>query len=332
VFCKSNFALAVMPVEYNRNGITRSGRQGDTMDFRQLRSFQTIVELGSFNRAAARLHVAQPALSRQIAMLEREIGVPLLIRRADGSHPTLAGEVLAARASAILRGVEDARRETARMGLGSLEMIRLGIPPSLAVAFPMNFVPAMQEAFPKISLFVREAWTGHLVDLLVDRKLDYAVISRCQLQPGMSALDLISESLCLVSRHARCAGTVTWDRLANTPLVLPPPPHGTRLIVDAAFRRAGQLPRIAQETEVLKVMTDIVLSGAASAILSRRDAMNQLEYGGYIAQRITRPELRNVWVLVWRDNAGLHHIETFVDNLAQRLRGALRGSQHQAYE
>jgi LysR family nitrogen assimilation transcriptional regulator len=291
-----------------------------------------IVELGSFNRAAANLHVAQPALSRHIAMLEREIGVPLLTRRADGSRPTPAGEVLAAHASAILRGVEDARRETARAGLGSLEMVRLGIPPSLSVAFPMDFVPAMQAAFPKISLFVREAWTGHLVELLVDKKLDYVVISRCQLRSGMSALDLISESLCLVSRRARCAGAVTWDQLVNTPLVLPPPPHGTRMVVDAAFRLVGLLPRIALETEVLKVMTSVVVSGAASAILSRRDAVNQFECGKYITRRITGPELRNELVLAWRDNAGLHYVETLTDGLAQRLRRALSNRRHQAVE
>ncbi len=51
------------------------------MDFRWLRSFQMIVELGSFNRAAARLHVAQPALSRQIASLEREVGIPVGLSR-----------------------------------------------------------------------------------------------------------------------------------------------------------------------------------------------------------------------------------------------------------
>jgi LysR family nitrogen assimilation transcriptional regulator len=293
------------------------------MDIRQLRSFHMIVELGSFNRAAARLHVAQPALSRQIANLEREMGVPLLTRCADGSRPTPAGEVLAIRASAILRAVEDARRETVRTGLSSLETIRLGIPPSLAVVFPVDFVPAIKAAFPKVALKVREAWTGYLVDLLVDKKIDYAVVSRCQLRPGMSVLDLISESLCLVSRPTRCASKVTWDQLAETPLVLPPPPHGTRLMVDAAFERLGLQPRIALETEVLRVMTDTVLSGAASAILSHRDAANQLKQGAYVTQRITRPELRNVWVLAWHDNAELHQPETFAECLAQHLRRAL---------
>ena len=254
------------------------------MDFRWLRSFQMIVELGSFNRAAARLHVAQPALSRQIASLEREVGIPLLTRRADGSRPTQAGELFASRASAILQAVEDARRDTTRIGLGSTEVVRLGIPPSLAVMFPMTFVPDMQIAFPKIVLLVREAWTGYLVDWIVEKTIDYAVISRCQLRPSMSALDLISESLCLVSHHRRCAKTVTWERLTKTPLVLPPQPHGTRLMVDAAFQRAGLLPRVALETEVLKVMTDAVLSGAASAILSYRDAAKSAQTG-----RVCRP-------------------------------------------
>ena len=81
------------------------------MELRQLAYLIGIVRAGSFSGAASALHVAQPALSRQIALLERELGVLLLTRNSRGIVPTPAGEEFFARAIEILRNVEDSKRE-----------------------------------------------------------------------------------------------------------------------------------------------------------------------------------------------------------------------------
>lgn len=296
------------------------------MDIRQLRYFVAIVELGSFNRAASRLRVAQPALSRQIALLERETGVVLLHREAHGSRPTQAGEAFALRATAILRDLEDARQEMVRIGSGLVEPIRLGIPPSLSVSFPMDFVAAAQAAFPKISLLVREAWTGHLVELLVDKRIDCAVISQTQVRRGMITYELMREEFCVVGLHRRDLGTtIDWPQLAVTPLVLPPHPHGTRLIVEDTFRRMGIRPNIVLETEVLNVMTAAVTSGAASAILSQRDAENQMPPGSFTARKVTKPPLHNTLVLARLGARGsATDLDLVFEGLAQLLLTAIK--------
>lgn len=294
------------------------------MDIRQLRYFAAIVEFGSFNRAAARLHVAQPALSRQIALLERETGVVLLRREPNGSSPTKAGAAFAARATAILQDLEDACQEMVRIGSGLVEPIRLGIPPSLSVSFPLDFVASAEAAFPKISLSVREAWTGHLVELLIDKRIDCAVISQTQLGHGMISYELVREEFCVVSkRRDKFCKILGWPRLATTSLVLPPHPHGTRLIVEETFRRMGIRPKIALETEVLKVMIDAVTSGAASAILSRRDAENQIPTGSFIACQVAKPGLQNTLVLA-RLGGGTtaNHLNPVFEGLARLLRKA----------
>src|ERR1700733_3028243 len=76
------------------------------MQYRQLFYFVKIVEAGSFSQAARTIHVAQPALSQQIAELEASLGVPLLQRSARGVRPTVAGERLYEEASSILRKLE----------------------------------------------------------------------------------------------------------------------------------------------------------------------------------------------------------------------------------
>src|ERR1700758_3933756 len=78
----------------------------DNMQFRQLRYFVKIVEAGSFSKAASVVHVAQPALSQQVAELEERLGVSLLLRSARGVRPTAAGEILYKEASVILHQLD----------------------------------------------------------------------------------------------------------------------------------------------------------------------------------------------------------------------------------
>src|SRR5277367_5436205 len=90
----------------SRRSSARCRSYAGHMQFRQLRYFVKIVDAGSFSRAASIVHVAQPALSQQIAELEERLGVMLLQRSARGVRPTAAGEILYREASAILKQLE----------------------------------------------------------------------------------------------------------------------------------------------------------------------------------------------------------------------------------
>src|SRR5215813_12596446 len=102
------------------------------MQFRQLRYFVRIVEGGSFSRAASIVHVAQPALSQQVAELEQRLGVELLQRSARGVRPTAAGEIFYKEASAILHQL-DRLPDIIRSSTGNVEgTVHLGFVSSLA--------------------------------------------------------------------------------------------------------------------------------------------------------------------------------------------------------
>src|SRR5277367_3621072 len=90
----------------SRRSSARCRSYAGHMQFRQLRYFVKIVDAGSFSRAASVVHVAQPALSQQIAELEERLGVMLLQRSARGVRPTAAGEILYREASAILHQLD----------------------------------------------------------------------------------------------------------------------------------------------------------------------------------------------------------------------------------
>src|ERR1700679_3749681 len=122
------------------------------MQFRQLRYFVKIVEAGSFSRAAATIHVAQPALSQQIAELEERLGLSLLLRSARGVRPTAAGELLYREASTILRLMEKLPG-IVRSESGQIEgTVSVGMSSTLAATLAGAFIEACKTALPKVTL------------------------------------------------------------------------------------------------------------------------------------------------------------------------------------
>src|SRR3546814_19561694 len=110
------------------------------MDLRQLRTFLHVAELGSLGRAAERLRVAQPALGRQIRLLEEELGVPLFTRHGRGMAPTPAGRILLDRASALLRLVADTRAEVSAERDAVKGTVSLGVPPNVGAVLAGGLV------------------------------------------------------------------------------------------------------------------------------------------------------------------------------------------------
>lgn len=101
------------------------------MNLRQLKYFVSVVEAGNMTRAAEQLHVAQTALGMQIRQIEEDLGIELLVRHSRGIEPTKAGSLLHTRALAILKLVEETRKEVATCDREESETIRLGITPAL---------------------------------------------------------------------------------------------------------------------------------------------------------------------------------------------------------
>ena len=125
------------------------------MQFRHLRYFVKIVEAGSFSRAAAAIHVAQPALSQQIAELEARMGVALLVRSARGVRPTAAGDILYREASAILRDLEQLPGIVRSSGGEAEGAVRVGFASMIAAITSRRIRREMQEVVTESYAAVR---------------------------------------------------------------------------------------------------------------------------------------------------------------------------------
>jgi LysR family nitrogen assimilation transcriptional regulator len=240
------------------------------MQFRHLRYFVKVVESGSFSRAASTIHVAQPALSQQIAQLEEQLGVSLLLRSARGVRPTAAGEVLYREATEILRQLEQLPG-IVRSNSGEVEgIVNFGIAVSLAGGIAGQAVTACREALPKVTLRFSDADSDILQDKIAAQTLDMALVFEDDFVPNFSRHPIFRQRLYLVRREplAEFQSVISLKDVANLPLVLPPLPKHRRIVIDRAFAAAGLVPNIVAETDAALSELSAVRSGVGSSIFN----------------------------------------------------------------
>jgi LysR family nitrogen assimilation transcriptional regulator len=296
------------------------------MDLRQLAYFVGIAQAGSFSKAAASLHIAQPALSRQIRLLEEESGVVLLRRHGRGAVPTAAGEVLLACAVSILQSVNEAKWALASYSRNPAGTIRVAVPPAISRLLTAELFQRLKAQFPRVSLQITEAWTGHIYEQLLDRKLDLGVICNSQLDDKMLYRPLVTESVYLI----RSPGGIDPEKplriqdLAEIPLVLPPRPHGMRLLVEQAFRRFSVEPKIVLESEVWTVIKDVVQKGIACTLLPPREVDRELNLGLLQSVPIAKPGIRHVISLARLSSAALPpYADAIFEFMTEQLRSMI---------
>jgi DNA-binding transcriptional LysR family regulator len=143
------------------------------MELRHLRYFVAVGEEQHFGRAAARLHVAQPALSRQIQDLEREVGFLLFDRLPRGVRLSAAGKLFLTDARRILQDVDEAKRRAERIALGKAGTLRIGI--ATAIAWHGTVVDAFREfrlRQPDVELVLDHSLSVHQIEAVLSGRLD----------------------------------------------------------------------------------------------------------------------------------------------------------------
>lgn len=148
------------------------------MELRHLRYFVAVAEMENVTRAAARLHVSQPALSRQIHDLEDEIGFQLLRRSAKSVRLTEAGKVFLTEARAVLQRAVEAVQAARAVAGGLRGEIHVGYAPSLTVQILPQALRAFQNEFPGVRVALHDLATGEMLSQLRAGKLDVALLVR----------------------------------------------------------------------------------------------------------------------------------------------------------
>lgn len=268
------------------------------MDLRQLEYFVRVAELGSFTRAAIELDVAQPALSRQVRLLEVELRQTLLVRNGRGAVPTEAGKALLEHGRGILHQVERAKDALDRLRGGLAGHVAVGLPSSVARVLAVPLTRAFREAMPDARLSITEGLSSSLQEMLASGRIDIAVLYNAQASRELDISPLLEEDLLLVRarppglQEDPPPGPVSLAEVATLPLVIPTRPNAIRMHVEAAMADVGCRPQVALEIDGVTAILDLVLDGAGCAILSRNALLNSPRPSAYTAQQIGEPPLR----------------------------------------
>jgi len=146
------------------------------MDLRQLRYLSAVVHERSVTRAAARLHMTQPPLSAAIAQLEAELGVALLERHGRGVEPTAAGEHLVARATVLLRDLDDAAASVRALGSGLQGRLSVGVGPGVAVDLLPALMASYDAAAPEVDVELHDLAEPDALDRVRAGGCDVALV------------------------------------------------------------------------------------------------------------------------------------------------------------
>ena len=253
------------------------------MELRQLRYFLAIAEHGSLSKAAGSVHVAQSALSHQLAQLEDELGEPLFHRLPRGVELTAAGRSFHPHALSILRQVEDARHSVTRAAGEAVGKVIFGIPHSVSQALALPLLKAVRAALPCVELELTEELTGNLIPQLRTGQIQLAVLFDDGLIDEFRSHPLLEESLLLISpAEAPDAprGPLTLRTALQMPLILPAPPHGVRPIVEAAARQAGlAAPNVVADISSISILRTSLLAGLGHTLLPPMPLQHELERG-----------------------------------------------------
>ncbi len=246
------------------------------MELRQLRHFVAVAEDGNISRAAKRVFLTQPALSRQIKALEEEIGQCLLERQAHSIRLTVVGEALLPEARELLRHADEMLERVRNAGRAL--RLRVGYAPSLAAGMLSVAVGNFSQAHPNVHVELSDLSTAEMLAGLENEKLDVALCVGQQLPArGLKWAPLVRAPWRLaVSRHHALAGLsqVTPAEVARQPLLIYPRSDYPEYweTVSTWLREHGQQPRIAGEYDGAETLMVAVESGLGAAVVTTQMA------------------------------------------------------------
>jgi LysR family transcriptional regulator, nitrogen assimilation regulatory protein len=269
------------------------------VDLKQLEYFVRVAERGSFTRAAIALDVAQPALSRQVRLLEVELRQNLLTRNGRGAAPTEAGKLLLEHGRGILHQVERAREELGRVRGALAGRVAIGLPPSVAKAMAVALIREFRQRMPDATLSISEGLSYSMHESLATGRLDIALLYNAGPSSDIELTPLLEEPLYLVQRHGGKGAPPVRPRavplraVAALPLVIPSRPNAIRMLVEGEMANLGCRPNVALEIDGVAAILDLVEDGAGSAVLSRNAVATSVRPHAFSMRPITSPHLRS---------------------------------------
>jgi DNA-binding transcriptional LysR family regulator len=296
------------------------------IDLRRLRYFVAVAETLHFGRAATRLHISQPPLSRQIQQLEQEIGTLLLRRSKRHVELTDAGAHLLVDARRMLLDAEQVGERTRRAALGAIGQLTLGFISAVDYSILPGVLRAYREAYPGVTLDLRELTSDIQLRDLRALRIDAGMLLAPVEDASLLSLPLLREPLVVAMPSndplARRSGRVSLKTLATRSFILFPRSNAPGLhdmIVDFC-RAAGFAPRVAQEAIQMQTIISLVSAGLGVALVPA--SLMDLRRSGVVYRALREQSPQITVALAWRRDNRSVCVANFVTTARRHVRGA----------
>lgn len=273
------------------------------MELRQLEMFIGIADAGAYSRAAMRLSISQPILSRRVKALEQELGVALFHRTGRGVLLTEAGALLEQYARGIVENTRSAVSAVKASSAAPGGPVVIGMPASISAVLSVPLIQAFRRTLPGVSLKFMEGYSGHVLEWLGNGLTDISILydaPRLNIA-SLRAEALLKDELFLLGPRDDPAGVgkgpVQAARLSCIPMILPGRPHGVRVLVDEALSTLGVEPDVEMEIDAMHSMLQLVENGLGYAVLSYACVAAQIAQGRMRIWRIVQPGITRSLVI-----------------------------------
>ncbi|MCB0062001.1 MAG: LysR family transcriptional regulator [Caldilineaceae bacterium] len=291
------------------------------MEVAQLRALAMIRQEGSFTKAAARLHVSQPALSQQIKGLEHELGTPLFVRQGRRIALTPAGEVAVARASQALYQLQQLQHEINELLTLERGQVRIGTSDTICLYLLPRLVQRFRHAYPQIDIHLTNRPSQEVIALLRAGTIDFGIVTLPVQGQGLETSYLCDRqdvAVCApdypMEQTSHSATDLPLAELIHYPLLLLEQGTTSRAFLDQLFTQAGVVPHALElgSIEVLKRYAEIQLG---LAIVPEMAVQHELATGRLRSFALPWVPARAIGLVTLRDQPQSPAAERFLSLL-----------------
>lgn len=273
------------------------------LDQEQLENFLHVVELGSLSRAAERAHITQPALSRQIRLLEEGVGCQLFERTGRGMLPTVQGRRLEARARPLLAQLASLQDEFKDAPIAG--PLTFAVTPSVGMAWTAHLISLFRERHPLVELRVAVTLSGQMGEAVLRGKFDLGVLYSPAGNPHLETKELWREDvyfLCRKDHPFACKKAISLKRVLSSKLILPSSQLGIRSLLEERARGLGAIVDSEIEIDSVQLAMELVSQNQGHLLLTER-ALFDIQARNLVALPIRRPTLTRSAELVTSEGA-----------------------------
>ena len=263
----------------------------------QIRYFVAIVEAGSFVAAARELDVAQPALSRQIILLEQELDEKLLRRIRRGATPTAAGKRFYVHARSILDQLEMAISDVQQSASAPSGEVRVALSVGSASMIGPKLVQRMGARFPDVVVSIVDGLGYQTGDVIESGQVSFGLVAHAEALSGARVQSVLEENLFLVSKRDGSQADMSempLKDIVELDLVMPDRRVHLRRMVEESASRNGLKLKVRYEQQSLLTILSLVRAGLGSVVIGWPAIQSMWEDGTIDARRIVEPELTRI--------------------------------------